>query len=195
MLIRRDAYDTAGGHVAVKDKYCEDMVMARIFKKMGLRPRVSWGTDLAAVRMYDSFAKILRGWSRIFFASAVGSPWRSFLGITFLVVCCFSMVPALAWGIYRNIHPISAMGGWGWIITAVIHWALLTVQVGIMYRWTLNPRRFALLFPISGTLLLWIFIRSVWMCLTKKVEWRGTSYSHTMSTQMPEKVLSTNEHE
>lgn len=40
MLIRHDAYEKAGGHEAVKDKYCEDMVMARIFKRNGLRPHL-----------------------------------------------------------------------------------------------------------------------------------------------------------
>ena len=180
MLVRRDAYERIGGHAAVRDKYCEDMVMARLFKKNGLRPRVSWGTDLAAVRMYDSFSRIMRGWSRIFFASAVGSPWRSLLGACFIVFCCFTMYPALAWGIYRNIHPLDRFAGWGWIGTAIGHWLLLTVQVGIMYRWTLNRRLNALWFPLAGSLLLVIFLRSIWMCFTGKVEWRGTSYSHTM---------------
>jgi len=180
MLMKRSAYDAVGGHEAVRDQYCEDMVLARLFKRNGHRPRVSWGTDLCSVRMYDSFAKILRGWSRIFFASAVGSPWRSILGIMFLLVCCYSAVPALAFGIYRQAHPIDFFGGLGWIITAFVHWALMTYEIGIMYRWTLNPRRYALLFPATGFLLMFIFARAVWMCITKKVEWRGTVYKHAM---------------
>ncbi|MGA2232477.1 MAG: glycosyltransferase family 2 protein [Tepidisphaeraceae bacterium] len=180
MLMRRDAYDAVGGHEAVRDQYCEDMVLARLFKRNGHRPRVSWGTDLCSVRMYDSFAKIMRGWSRIFYASAVGSPWRSILGIVFLIVCCYSDAAAFGWGIYRHIHPIDALRGYGWMITALVHWALMTGQVAIMYRWTLNPRRYALLFPVTAILLLVIFARAVWMCLTKRVEWRGTVYHHAM---------------
>jgi len=181
MLMRRESYDAVGGHTAVRDQYCEDMVLARLFKRKGHRPRVSWGADLCSVRMYDSFPKILRGWSRIFFASASGSPWRSILGIVFVLFCCYSFIPALAWGIYRNIHPIDSLAGYGWIVTALVHWAMMTYQIGIMYRWTRNPSRYALLFPITGILLLSIFVRAVWMCITKRVEWRGTHYQHAMN--------------
>jgi chlorobactene glucosyltransferase len=180
MLIRRDAYESVGGHAAVRDQYCEDMVLARLFKRKGLRPRVSWGVDLCSVRMYDSLATIMRGWSRIFFASATGAPWRSLLGIFFLIVCCYSCIPAFAFGIYRNVHPINALGGWGWMGTAAAHWLLMTLAVGYMYSWTRNPRRNAWLFPLTGLLLMMIFVRSVWMCLTKRVEWRGTRYRHAM---------------
>jgi chlorobactene glucosyltransferase len=179
MLIRRDAYEQVGGHSAVRDKYCEDMVLARLFKTAGLRPRISWGADLCAVRMYDSLGTIMRGWSRIFFASGVGSPWRSILGIVFLLLCCYSAFAAFAWGVYLQLHPAGSISGSLWMTTAFIHWAMMSFQVGIMYHWTLNPRRYALLLPITGLLLLAIFVRSVWMCLTKKVEWRGTSYGRT----------------
>jgi len=182
MLIRRDAYEQVGGHLAVRDKYCEDMVLARLFKTAGLRPRVSWGADLCAVRMYDSFSSIMRGWSRIFFASAVGSPWRSILGILFLLFCGYSDLAALAWGIYRELHPVGGVPGVAWIVLAVVHGVLMFYQVGIMYRWTLNPRRYALFLPLTGLFLLTIFVRSVWMCLTKKVEWRGTSYRRIAAT-------------
>jgi len=172
MLVRRDAYDAVGGHAAVRDQYCEDMVLARLFKRLGHRPRVSLGAELCSVRMYDSLGKIIRGWARIFFASSCGSPWRSVAGIVFLLVCCYSAIPAAAWGVYR--------GDWGWIITAAAHWALMTAQVAIMYRWTLNPRRYALLFPMTGIFLIMIFVRAIWMCMTKRVEWRGTHYRHAM---------------
>jgi cellulose synthase/poly-beta-1,6-N-acetylglucosamine synthase-like glycosyltransferase len=180
MLVRRDAYDAIGGHAAVRDQYCEDMVMARILKRTGLRPRVSWGLDLCSVRMYDSFSKIMRGWSRIFFASGSGSPWRSVLGIVYILVCCYSAAAAFAWGVYRHIHPVDSLAGYGWMATALVHWALMTCQIGIMYKWTLNPRRYALLFPVTSVFLLVIFARAVWMCLTKRVEWRGTHYQHAM---------------
>jgi chlorobactene glucosyltransferase len=176
MLIRRDAYEKAGGHAAVKDKFCEDIVMARIFKRLELRPRISWGIDLCTVRMYGSFEQIIRGWSRIFFASTVGSPWRSLAAIAFLLLCCFSTVPAFAWGVYRHFHPIAWLLGWEWIIAALAHTLLMTIQVGIIYRWTRNSAAYAAALPLAATILAWILLRSIWMCMTKKVEWRGTQY-------------------
>jgi chlorobactene glucosyltransferase len=180
LLVRRDAYEAAGGHAAVRDQYCEDVVMARVFKRSGLRPRLSWGTDLCAVRMYDSFSKIMRGWSRIFFAADSGSPWRSLLGIAFVIVCCYSVFPALGWGIYRQIHPAGVVRGYCWIAASIVHWAAMTYQIGVMYHWTRNSRRYALAFPVTAVLLLAILVRAVRMCVTRRVEWRGTQYQYAM---------------
>ena len=176
MLMRRDDYDRVGGHTTVRDQYCEDMALGRLFKWKGLRPRLSWGTDLCSVRMYDSFPKIMRGWSRIFYAAATGTPWRSILGIFFVLFCGYSVFPAFLYGLFCANRALGDV----WMASAAGHWVLMTVQIGIMYHWTLNPRRYALAFPITAIFMLAIFVRSIWMCLTKRVEWRGTSYNHTM---------------
>ena len=42
----------------------------------------------------------------------------------------------------------------------------------------------SLLFPIAGPMLLMIMLRALKMCITKKVEWRGTAYSHTMAQDL-----------
>lgn len=176
MLFRREVYDAIGGHAPVKDQFCEDMAFARLLKSSGYRPRVSMGIDLAAVRMYSSLSSIIRGWSRIYFASSSGNPTRTVLATLFLILCCFSVYFAIAWGIYRNYHPASIVRGWLWLATAGVHLLFMTVGLGMIYRWTGNPRRAALLFPLGGTVLLWIYIRALIQCFTGKVTWRGTSY-------------------
>src|SRR5207249_2760256 len=75
LMISRQAYDAMGGHEVVKDRYCEDVEIARQVKIRGMRPRVAWGNDVASVRMYSSLGSIFRGWSRIYYAARVGSPW------------------------------------------------------------------------------------------------------------------------
>jgi hypothetical protein len=60
----------------------------------------------------------------------------------------------------------------------------MTWFIGTIYKWSGNPRRNALLFPIAGPMLLLIFLRALRMCITKKVEWRGTAYSHTMTQNL-----------
>lgn len=188
LLISRRAYDAIGGHETVKDRYCEDVAIARLVKDKGLRPRVSWGNDYAAVRMYSSFDAIVRGWSRIYYAARVGSPWRILAGVAFLVFCCFSAVAALAWGIYRLAHPGPALGGYLgvlWVGFFLAHFGLMTHYLAVIYRWSGNPGRNAWLFlPVGGPMLLRIFARALKMCVTKKVEWRGTSYSHTMAATL-----------
>lgn len=188
LMISRAAYDAIGGHEVVRDRYCEDVEIARLVKEKGLRPRVSWGNDFCAVRMYSSLPAIFRGWSRIYYAARVGSPWRVLMAAMFVIVCGFSAYVALAWGLFRLARPATALGSiqfaWLWLGAAANHLCLMTFLVSTLYAWSGNPRRNALLFPVAGSMLLGIFARALKMCVTKKVEWRGTAYSHTMATTL-----------
>jgi chlorobactene glucosyltransferase len=178
MLFDRRKYDQIGGHEAVKSQFNEDMVLAKKMKRAGLRPRIAWGTDCGSVRMYDSLPTIMRGWSRIFFGSSCGSPWRSVGAMLFILIGCYSAFVAAAWGLHRFYHPIGIRNGIPWIAAAAIHWSLMTVQIGIIYRWMGARAIYALAFLITGLFVLAILARAVWMCITGKVHWRGTNYSH-----------------
>jgi chlorobactene glucosyltransferase len=183
LMISRAAYDAIGRHEVVRDRYCEDVEIARLVKEKGLRPRVSWGNDFCAVRMYSSLPAIFRGWSRIYYAARVGSMWRILAAAAFVIVCGFSAYAALAWGLIRLANPTDHWPGpLAWLIASGIHLGVLTFLVSTLYAWSGNPRRNALLFPIGGTMLLGIMAQALKMCVTKKVEWRGTAYSHTMAT-------------
>jgi cellulose synthase/poly-beta-1,6-N-acetylglucosamine synthase-like glycosyltransferase len=185
LMISRPAYDAIGRHEVVRDRYCEDVEIARLVKEKGLRPRVSWGNEFCAVRMYSSLPGIIRGWSRIYYAARVGSPWRVLAASAFVIGCGFSVYAALAWAVYRFFHTTGHWPGpLAWLIASLIHLGILTTVVSWFYSWSGNPRRNALLFPVGGSLLLGIFARALQMCVTKKVEWRGTAYSHTMAAQL-----------
>ncbi len=184
LLIKRTSYDAIGGHATVRDRFCEDVEIAILLKRGGMKPRVSWGNEFASVRMYDSLSNIVRGWSRIFYSARVGSPRTALSGIAFLLCCCFTAYPALAWGLLGLLHPSAVPHphlAIAWFATAAMHLSMMTWFVGLMYFWSGNPRRNALLFPVAGAMLMFIFMKSLKMCITKKVEWRGTAYSHTMT--------------
>ena len=178
MLFDRKIYDQIGGHEAVKSQFNEDMALARLMKQARLRPRMAWGTELGSVRMYDSLPTIMRGWSRIFFGSSCGSPWRSLAVMFFILIGCYSAFIAALWGVYRFAHPIGILNGIPWIVAAGFHWTLMTVQIGIIYRWMGARAIYAAAFFITGLFVLAILARAVWMCITGRVHWRGTSYSH-----------------
>jgi chlorobactene glucosyltransferase len=185
MLIRRDIYDRIGGHESVKAQYNEDMALARIMKLSGLRPRIFWGTELGTVRMYDSLSTIMRGWSRIFFGSSSGSPWRILAVSAIILLSCFSAYGAIAFGIYRLVHPAIFPGAVGWLAAAAFHVGLMTVLIAIIYRWMGNQPLFSLTFLISAWFLLAVLGRALWMFLTRRVDWRGTSYSHAIGAALP----------
>lgn len=176
MLFRRGMYESIGGHAAVGDRFCEDIAFAQIAKGAGHRIRVSWGADLAAVRMYDSLAAIRRGWSRIFFAAGMGRPGRIVLGMALVLFGWYSGIAALAWGVFRDAEPVSLDGAW--VIAAMVHLSLLAGSLGMVYSWSGNRRWMGLAWPLGAAMLLGILVRSLVMCLTGKVEWRGMQYQH-----------------
>jgi len=184
LLINRTSYDAIGGHETVRDRFCEDIEIARLMKPRGMRPRVSWGNDFCSVRMYSSLGAIFRGWSRIYYSATVGKPWRPLAALMFLIFSCFSAYGALLWSVYRIMNPTRLLWGWGgiaWLDAALTHLVVMTFLIGIMYRWSGNRWRNALWFPVAGPMLAAIILKALSMCITKKVEWRGTAYSHTMA--------------
>ncbi len=187
LLISRESYEAIGGHETVRDRYCEDVAIAVMLKKRGMRPRVSWGSEFAAVRMYSSLGAIIRGWSRIYYAARVGSPWRVLAALSFLIGSCFTAYAGIAWAAWLLIHPMAGVPSWhgpAWLVGSLAHWGLMTWFLGTMYHWSGNPRRNALFFPLAGPMLMVIFLQALKMCVTRKVEWRGTAYSHTMAQNL-----------
>jgi len=176
LLIRRTTYDLIGGHRAVREQYCEDIALARLVKDIGDRPRIAFGADLGEVRMYDSLASILRGFARIYFAAGFGSAKRPLIGIASILLACLPVYAAAAWGLIGVSH--SAPGALLWLGAASIHFILLTAVVTIIYQFVRNPVWPVLLFPVAGAFVVYILARSAWMCVTRRVEWRGTVYTH-----------------
>jgi hypothetical protein len=71
----------------------------------------------------------------------------------------------------------------GWSAATLVHLVTMFTLVGVMYGWTGNRKRYALLFPVGAAMLIGIFLKALRMCFTNKVEWRGTSYTHRMSAR------------
>ncbi len=64
ILIRREAYDRVGGHVAVKQRILEDITLAKVVKEGGGRLLVADGKALFSIRMYHSLGEIWEGWRK-----------------------------------------------------------------------------------------------------------------------------------
>ncbi len=184
LMTTREAYDGIGGHETVKDRMCEDTEIARLMMGQGRRVRVAIGNELCAVRMYDGYKNIVKGWSRIYYAARVGK-FRHIVGAMIgLLIMGFPVYPALVYGIVRLLHPHGNLLDDGWMTAAAIHFSLLTLCLGYQYRLSQNSWLNAFLFPISGPITFYILYKGLMMCITKKVEWRGTSYTHKMAENL-----------
>ncbi|HEY2298906.1 MAG TPA: glycosyltransferase family 2 protein [Jatrophihabitans sp.] len=71
LVVRREAYERAGGHV--RDAVLDDLALLRAIKRSGGRGGIVDGTDLAACRMYEGWAALREGYGKSLWA-AFGTP-------------------------------------------------------------------------------------------------------------------------
>jgi glycosyltransferase involved in cell wall biosynthesis len=127
LMIRRDAYDSIGGHSAVAAELLEDVALGKRVKAAGFRLWFGSGQGIVRVRMYRSFRTMWQGWKKNLFLLVGGNaravlselestiPWIPLvlilLGVRFPVVMflgvCFLLLRQLTYGLElaRNQYP------------------------------------------------------------------------------------------
>jgi len=76
LLIRRDAYDSIGGHRAVAGEILEDVALARRAKAAGHRIHFASGEGIVRARMYRSFSAMWQGWTKNLYPLIGATPAR-----------------------------------------------------------------------------------------------------------------------
>jgi hypothetical protein len=74
LVVRRAAYERAGGHAAVRGEVLEDVALLRAVKRAGGRGVPVDGSALAACRMYEDWAALRDGYTKSLWAAVGGSP-------------------------------------------------------------------------------------------------------------------------
>jgi len=74
LVVRRQAYERAGGHDAVRGEVIEDVALLRAVKAAGGRGAVVDGSTLAVCRMYEGWAGVRNGYAKSLWAAVGGSP-------------------------------------------------------------------------------------------------------------------------
>ena len=64
IIVRREAYEAAGGHAAVATELLEDVALARAFRRRGFRVRFRYGGDAVRTRMYRNWQQLRDGWTK-----------------------------------------------------------------------------------------------------------------------------------
>jgi GT2 family glycosyltransferase len=183
ILVRRDAYDEAGGHRAVRDRFVEDIYMARQIKALGHPIRVAVTADVSSTRMYTSLTQIVRGWSRILYDALGRSAWPLIGKILEPLIFSQTFFIALLSGLVLFARGTATTFATWLVLLSTLH---LILQVSVLYRmygrsspataWS------AVWYPLAGLVSDWILLEAIAMCLTGRVTWRGTSYGPARKT-------------
>lgn len=176
ILVRRDAYDSVGGHRAVRDQFVEDIQLGRRLKERGFRIKVAMGRALSSTRMYRSMREIVDGWSRIYYAGSAQRPWKlvlSQLSLALTSLIAFAVLPAAAamWFCGHGGWPLAAV-----VALGALHMALMHNCMYHFYGFTYSDRRFLLFYPLACLMVVYILGRATKTCFTHRVTWRGTRY-------------------
>jgi glycosyltransferase involved in cell wall biosynthesis len=170
LMIRRDVYDSVGGHASIANEVLEDVELAKRVKSTGQCIWFGSGQGIVQVRMYRSFGAMWEGWKKNLYPLMGGN------------------VEAIGREYFRSISPILAT----WI-GAVSTWALLKnwtsaivvlvigfIATAVSYDDELRRNRFPhglVWYGMFGRLL---FARLLWASYRVhrkgKLSWKGRKY-------------------
>jgi Glycosyl transferase family 2 len=94
LAVRRQAYDRAGGHAAVRGEVLDDVALLRAVKAVGGRGGIADGTALATCRMYGGWGELRDGYTKSLW-SAFGSPAAA-AAVMGLLAAAYVLPPAAA---------------------------------------------------------------------------------------------------
>ncbi len=188
ILISRSAYNRIGGHAAVSDQLMEDIVLAELAKKNGLRLRMASSIELITVRMYASLGEMLRGWSRIYHGAVRHKKWKLWVLLFSTIVCSLSAyVASFVWiGLLvagSEFSQLATLIGWN-----VLHHALIVVTTAPLYRLCGGRARDLWGYLFALIVICVALVRAIWMTFTKKIAWRGVHYSTVPSKHRAEPI-------
>jgi cellulose synthase/poly-beta-1,6-N-acetylglucosamine synthase-like glycosyltransferase len=172
MLVRRTAYESIGGHAAVRAHVVEDLRLAEAVKAAGLRLVVARGIGLASLRMYDSLSAIVKGWSKNAFIKRTNpnqiatSPWAvplSAVGVLVLYGSPWALLAAgLAHGGASTIGAAAAVLAMEWV-----------AQLDFAHLYRIDSR-WPWLAPLGAVVTSWILVSAALrVARGKPAQWKG----------------------
>ncbi|MFN2385609.1 MAG: glycosyltransferase [Thermoanaerobaculia bacterium] len=171
-LVRRAAYDAAGGHAALRTSVVDDVRLSVNVKRAGFR---CWGVraeDRLSVRIYRGFSEIWEG-----FTKNLAFVFQGPFGLLFLTLTLLTAIPALLPAFVLIAAILGAQVESGNVVLAAAGFALAVaarLPVALALR---HPLWTALTNPLMVSVWLGITVRSLHRRLVRReVLWRGRRY-------------------
>ncbi|MBZ5515342.1 MAG: glycosyltransferase [Acidobacteriia bacterium] len=178
VLIRRSAYERAGGHEAVRGAILEDVELARRVKSAGDRLLFLPGSQWVITRMYGSFSEMWRGWTKNLYLLYGRNVTRMLA--TLAELWLLDLLPALA---FLGLALAWALGvAADWTLLAAMAFFLLAVWRQWTYSQALGRIGFdpgLAAYQTTGAAILGLLLLNSARAyrLGGKVQWKGRVYS------------------
>jgi cellulose synthase/poly-beta-1,6-N-acetylglucosamine synthase-like glycosyltransferase len=175
ILTRREAYETAGTHAAVRGEVAEDLALAQTYLRRGLKLHFAFAERLMETRMYQGLPHLIEGWSKNIYLGGRRSfpdePLRRALVPFMLVIAMvFWLVPLIA-----LVFTLAGPSALDLRESALVATALSAGFWMLICHGMRIPLRYGLGYPLGAMMTLYIVLRSTWRG-NRRVEWRGRVY-------------------
>lgn len=165
-LIRKSAYEKAGGHEAIRMRPDDDMMLGKIIKMAGFRQDTAHGVGVITVPWYSSMREAI-----------VGLEKNAFSGVNYSVSIVVLGAVAL---LLTHIWPFVALvvtRGWVQLAYALTCLTLVGMSARIAYWMRITPM-VAIAHPIGVLMILYVQWRAMYLTLRNDgIRWRDTHYS------------------
>lgn len=164
-LVRRDAYERAGGHTALRMELLDDLALGAIVKRSGGKSLFALPDGMVRTRWHTGVRGLIRGVEKNAFAGLDFRPWYAAYAVTMQIVA--SLVPLLG-----------LLFGDTWTRAfAILAWS----GVFLVYATTANYAQVrwwqAIFMPLGGLFFGYAIARSTVLALRRGgIVWRGTFY-------------------
>ena len=175
ILTRRESYEAAGTHRAVRHEVAEDLALAQTYLQKGLKLHFAFAERLMETRMYQGLTSLIEGWSKnIYLGGRRSFPdeplQKALVPVMLVLAMSYWLLPPavlILGALDPNLAHLSAP-----TLVAVgfsaLFWMVICYGMGI-------PALFGLGYPLGALMALYIALRSTWRG-GRRVEWRGRVY-------------------
>jgi|WetSurMetagenome_2_1015567.scaffolds.fasta_scaffold07198_4 chlorobactene glucosyltransferase len=166
-LVRRAAFEAAGGFGALRGEVVEDIAMGLAMKAFAGRYRAVLARDAVAVQMYPDLRGALEGFSKNLYAFVGFNPLRAAIGTL------------SGWLIHLLPPAVLLAAPWvpaSFLLPAAVAAGLELILDAAMCLWAGYPLWVAPLYPVRAVLWNVAMALSAWRYRTRGVVWRGRTY-------------------
>src|SRR6202140_3600061 len=164
-LLKRSAYESAGGHRRLAVEVIDDMKLGKIVKQAGCRSSVGIAQDSVVVRWHAGARNLINGVTKNFFAGSGFSVTRVMLSIVGLLL--------------MNVLPFAGLvfgHGWVRIFAGICVVVVLCFHAGVDMVMRVSPL-YCFTVPIGAVIFAYMLLRSTVYTLKQGgIIWRGTFY-------------------
>jgi glycosyltransferase involved in cell wall biosynthesis len=162
LLIRREVYESVGGHARFAGEVLEDVALAEAVKKAGYKLWFGPGKSMVRARMYRSFGAMWEGWKKNLYRLMGGTPWKVFREGE------FPWIPMLLIALSVKFPPAAFLG--------VILLVFRQMSYGAALARNQYPLSFILYYIPAVVLYAGVLAASYRSYARGKVQWKGREY-------------------